>query len=172
MVVCARSPGSSQVGVDSPLRLPSPERCSPGWSRCNAWSQVGPFPHFRPIFLPFEEGGFSFPRGQWIRNVCSWAKRKTSKTQDQGHRGPFLTPSIGSWHGSDEGWLLCKLTRGKIRGGFVFTNILPKVSWISLKNINYWSRATDHGSQPLKQNRNSGVEEEKGKNAQRVGTLV
>ena len=100
----------------------------------------GPFPHFCPIFLPFEGGGFNFPRGQWIRNVCSWAERKTSKTQDQGHRAPFLTPSIGSWHGSDEGWLLCKVTRGKIRGGFVFTNVLPKLSWISLKNINYRPR--------------------------------
>ena len=133
-----------------PHCLPPPEHCGPGWSRCNAWSQVGPFPYFCPIFLPFEEGGFNFPRGQWIRNVCSWAKRKTSKTQDQGHRAPFLTPLIGRWHGSDKGWLLCKVTRGKIQGGFVFTNILPKVSCTSLKNLNYRSRATDHGSQPLK----------------------
>lgn len=62
-------------------------------------------------------------------------KRKTTKVQDQGLWSPFLTPLIDSrYRVLKDG--LDTVTRHKSREGFVFTNMLPKVSRIELKHIN------------------------------------
>lgn len=85
-------------------------------------------------FSPAWRGRFPFSQ-RAMSEECSLLgrKRKTSKAWGQGHGTPFLIPSIDSWYlvmSEGQGTALCKVTWGKIREGFVFTNILPKVSTI------------------------------------------
>lgn len=134
-VVCTCSPGSSYAGWYRILHYISPPRASLSaiatmWLWSDPWPQVGLFLCFCPVFSPLKREVSISPEGkEWGTLSLGWKKKNK---QSPGPRTWSSLPDPFDWQliRSDEGQILCKVTRGKIREGFVFTNILPKVSRI------------------------------------------
>lgn len=115
---------------DSLLHFSPLEHCCQQWPWGDAWPQVGLFPYFHPIFSHLKRELPIFPEGnEWGMFTL---RPKEKNKQGPGPRTHIFLPDPFDWQliRGDKGQLLGKVTRGKIREGFVFTNILPKVSRI------------------------------------------